>query len=99
MAKKRKVINAQFFEAEPLTHDHELKEFLDDRDEPIYFYIVRHHLVEDYNPSSLPAFLVSPTKLTNEQITKLAEQFLKNKRSQPAADVDNSNDRGSVVGL
>ena len=66
----------QFFAAE--RYDRELKRFLDDREEPIYLYIVRDHLVgeqyDEYDPcygSALPEFLVSPTKLTNEQITEL----------------------------
>lgn len=66
----------QFFAAEK--YDRGLKQFLDDRDEPIYFYIVRDHLVgeqyEEYDPcygSDLPEFLVSPTKLSDEQITEL----------------------------
>lgn len=59
-------------------YDNQLKRFLDGRDEPIYFYIVGDHLVgeqcDESDPctgSGLPAFLVSPTKLTDEQITEL----------------------------
>jgi hypothetical protein len=66
----------QFFAAE--RYDRELKQFLDDRDEAVYLYIVRDHLVgeqyDEYDPcwgSGLPEFLVSPTKLNDEQITEL----------------------------
>lgn len=71
-------MKSQFFAAE--LHDRDLKEFLDGRDEGVYFYIVRDHLVgeqyDEYDPcygSGLPEFLVSPTKLTDEQITELFE--------------------------
>jgi hypothetical protein len=73
---KGAIMKPQFFAAE--RYDRELKQFLDDRDEPVYVYIVRDHLVgeryDEYDPyagSGLPEFLVSPTKLTDEQITEL----------------------------